>query len=113
MLPRELRLRQAADFASLRREGRTVSGRWMVLSARPNGLAHNRYGFIVSRRVGKAVARNRARRVMREGVRHLHLRLVSGYDIALIARAALIDQPLSAVLPEITRLCAQAGLMKA
>jgi ribonuclease P protein component len=113
MLPRELRLRQAGDFARLRQEGRTVSGRWMVLSARPNGMAHNRYGFIVSRRVGKAVERNRARRVMREGVRQLHLRLVSGYDIALIARTALTEQPLSAVLPEMTRLCAQAGLMKA
>ncbi|MBE2183728.1 MAG: ribonuclease P protein component [Anaerolineae bacterium] len=111
MLPRELRLRRAEDFERLRYEGKSFAGRMMVLSVTPNDAGFNRYGFIVSRRFGKAVQRNRARRLMREGLRLLHPRLVSGYDLALIARGGMQSQTLSGVLPELERLLKQAGLV--
>ncbi len=112
MLPRELRLRRAEDYERLRREGKTFAGRMMVLSVAPNQAGFNRYGFIIGRRFGKAVQRNRARRLMREGVRLLHPRLVSGYDLALIARSGMQSQSLSSVLPELEYLLKQAGLVE-
>lgn len=112
MLPRELRLRRAEDYERLRREGKTFAGRMMVLSVAPNQAGYNRYGFVISRRFGKAVQRNRARRLMREGVRLLHPRLVSGYDLALIARSGMQSQSLSSVVPELERLLRQAGLVE-
>ena len=56
----------------------------VVMKSLPNGLSISRYGFTVSRRVGKAVVRNRVRRLMREIMRLVPLK--PGWDIILIAR---------------------------
>jgi len=87
------RLRAGQDFERLRREGRAVHHRWMTLSVAHNGLDHNRYGFITGKGLGKAVIRNRVRRLLREAVRAMHPRLQPGHDIVLIARRPLVGQP--------------------
>ncbi len=56
------------------------------MRAVPNGLTLSRYGFSVSKRVGKAVTRNRVKRLLREILRILPLK--SGWDIIFIARPA-------------------------
>jgi len=67
------------------------------MSVAPNTLGHNRYGFIVSRRLGGAVVRNRVRRLLREVVRLSIPRLKPGYDITFIARNEIVGQPYSNV----------------
>ncbi|MDW7981453.1 MAG: ribonuclease P protein component [Thermomicrobium sp.] len=91
VIARRFRLRRPADFDLVRRRGRTVSNRLLVLSVAPNGLDHNRYGFAVGRRVGKAVRRNRVKRWLREAIRKLHPSLQQGYDLVFVARGALAD----------------------
>ena len=56
----------------------------LVLRAVPNGLELSRYGFTISRRVGKAVVRNRVKRLLREILRQITLR--PGWDMVFIAR---------------------------
>jgi ribonuclease P protein component len=82
---RELRLRGRKRFDAVFRQGRVWANDLLVLRVLPNGLSHNRYGFVTSKRLGKAVVRNRVRRRLREGVRTLPLR--SGWDIVISARA--------------------------
>lgn len=96
-MQRSLRLWRGDDFARLRREGRAYRHALLVLSVAPGERAHNRYGFITSRRLGKAVVRNRARRLLREGVRRLHPGLRQGYDMVVIARHPIVGQPYHAV----------------
>jgi ribonuclease P protein component len=55
----------------------------MVLKALPNRLGRNRYGFIVSKKVGKAVVRNLVRRRMRESARATPAK--PGWDLVFIA----------------------------
>ena len=78
------RLRVRRDFLAVYRRGRAWTHRFLVLRTLPNGLPHNRYGFVVSKRLGNAVARNRLKRRLREGVRPLTVR--PGWDVVLLAR---------------------------
>ncbi len=82
---RQLRLRRRKDFDAVFEKGQVLANRLLVLRSLPNQLPHNRYGFITSKRLGKAVVRNRVRRRLREGVRTLTTQ--AGWDVIISARA--------------------------
>jgi len=109
---RYLRLRRAEDYQRLRRVGMTYSHRLMILSITQNERMHNRYGFIVGKQVGKAVTRNRVRRRLREVVRALHPQLKPGFDVVLIARAALAEQPFDEMMRTVNELFRRAELFQ-
>jgi ribonuclease P protein component len=81
---RETRLRRSQDFAKVHRRGRSWVNSILVLRALPNGLPLTRVGFSISKRVGKAVIRNRIKRRLREATRALSPR--PGFDVVVIAR---------------------------
>lgn len=110
-MERRIRLKQADDFTRLRQNGISIHNRNLLLSYMPNGLTLNRYGFVTSGRLGGAVVRNRVRRLLREAVRGLHPRLVTGHDVVLIARQPLIDQPYSVVQRLLLELLQKAELV--
>ncbi len=83
------RLRRSADFARVRERGRSWPHALLVLSAGRNEAGDTRFGFIVSRRVGNAVVRNRVRRRLREVVRRHLGQFPAGWDVVLVARPAI------------------------
>ena len=109
-MQRHLRLRRKEDFARLRQEGRAWQHPLLILSVTSNGLAHNRYGFVTSKRLGTAVARNRIRRLLREAVREVHAHLRQGYDIAFVARPRIAGQPFQVVRQVVSVSLQRAGL---
>lgn len=109
---RDFRLRRAEDFQRLRRVGVTHPHRLMVLSFTQNALMHNRYGFIVGKSLGNAVVRNRIRRRLRVAVRALHPQLQAGYDLVLIARRPLVEQPFDVLARTVSELMRRAELFK-
>ncbi|MCX7622690.1 MAG: ribonuclease P protein component [Thermomicrobium sp.] len=114
MIARRLRLRRSSDFERVRRRGRTLAGRLLVLSVAPNEFGHNRYGFAVGKRVGKAVRRNKVKRWLREAVRRLHPRLAQGYDVVFVARGALAESSVTyhEVAAHVEWLLRRAGLLQ-
>jgi ribonuclease P protein component len=62
----------------------------MVLIALPNQEGVSRIGVTASRSVGKAVQRNRAKRVLRSVIQPYLPGLKPGWDIVLIARSPLV-----------------------
>lgn len=90
-MKRYQRLRDGARFRQVREEGRSWAHPLLVLCILSNDLPYSRFGFTASRRVGKAVARNRARRLMREAAR-LHLQYIEvGWDLVFVARAPIAE----------------------
>src|ERR1700759_5240198 len=111
MMERRFRLRRTEDFARLREEGITIQNRYVLMSRMPNGLAYNRYGLVTSKRVGVAVGRNRARRLLREALRSLNPQPRSGFDIVFVVRQPLVQQPFDAVTRIVAEMFRQANLM--
>ena len=79
-------LRRKSDFSLIYGKGKSVGEKYVVIFARKNGLPHNRIAFLASKKVGNSVARNRARRLMKESYREIREILAEGYDIVFIAR---------------------------
>jgi len=109
-MQRHLRLRRKEDFDHLRRTGRVWRHPLLILSVAPNGLTHNRYGYVTSKQLGTAVARNRIRRWLREAVRHAHPHLMQGHDMAFIARRSMAGKAYGAVHEAVMASLQQAGL---
>jgi ribonuclease P protein component len=82
---KEQRLTKDSEFATVAKQGRTWIHKLMLLKTLPNGLEFNRYGFIVSKKVGKAVVRNQVKRRMREVARLTPV--TPGWDLVFIARS--------------------------
>ncbi len=85
-MERRLRLRNTNDVRKVYSEGRSWAHALLVLIARPNGLSLTRVGVAASRKLGGAVVRNRAKRMLREAARHLYPHMAPGWDIMLVAR---------------------------
>lgn len=91
--PRSARVISAADFDRVMREGRRIRDGLLTFRVVRNGLAETRLGLVVGKRVGGAVARNRAKRVLREAFRLLRPQLPAGWDLAIQPHSADIRLP--------------------
>jgi ribonuclease P protein component len=85
------RLRSGAEFRRVFEKGLRLSGPLFVLVGVENARGHDRLGLTVSRRVGGAVSRNRARRLLREGFRRRARAGRRGFDLVLLAAKALTE----------------------
>ncbi|MER3400017.1 MAG: ribonuclease P protein component [Thermoflexus sp.] len=88
-----VRLRHRKAIERVLEEGRSWSNDLLRLKAAPNALGITRVAVIAGRRaLGKAVRRNRAKRLLREAARlHLH-EIRPGWDLVLIARPGLVGR---------------------
>lgn len=84
IMNREGQLTKPEQYALVYNQGNSWAGSLLVMKALPNGLSLSRYGFSVSKRVGKAVTRNKVKRLLREILRLTPLK--PGRDIFFIAR---------------------------
>jgi len=89
MLKKTYRLKRREDFRLVYKRGRSKAGSLLVLYARKNGLSHHRVGFSVSKKVGKAVERNRVKRQLREICRLNPQWFKPGFDYIFIARSPI------------------------
>ncbi len=90
-MKRAFRLRKPDQFQRARRDGRSWSGPLIVLNAVSNKRRGTRCGFVVGKRVGNAVERNRARRRLREAVRLAYERIAPGWDLVFVVRSPTVS----------------------
>jgi ribonuclease P protein component len=103
-------LRCSTDFQRVYRKGKRFEALSMTAFVLPNRLSHHRLGVTASRKaVGKAVQRNRAKRLLRETFRFKEssLRGLRGkYDWVLNAKDKLLSSKVNVAVEEFERLLA-------
>ena len=84
----------------------------LVLYARRNRTGTNRVGITVSKKLGKAHIRNRARRRIREVYRLNEEKFQPGWDIVVVARARAVEAPFQDLTRSYLSLAEKAGILK-
>ena len=90
------RLLKRSQFKTIMAQGRKKRvDNLCTLFYLPNGRDHKRLGVIVSKKVGNAVIRNRAKRKIREVFRHHKQVGPMGMDVVVVSGKALVPLPYS------------------
>ncbi len=105
-------MRRKADFDALYKKGRSVGDKYVVIFCRENGTPINRTAFLASKKVGNSVARNRARRLMKESVRLSRENIGSGFDLIFIARSTINGKKCGEVRRSVESGLRRLGVMK-
>ena len=105
-------LRRKSDFSTIYNKGKSVGDRYVVLFYRKNNLPYNRLAYLASKKVGYAVKRNRARRLLKESVRLTNLELPTGYDFIIIARNTITNAKCAEVKKSFESALKRTGVLK-
>lgn len=79
-------LKENRDFTRLYKRGKSFVSPVLVTYVMKNKSGNLRYGITTGKKIGKAVKRTRARRVIRAAFYELYPNIKSGYDIVFVAR---------------------------
>jgi ribonuclease P protein component len=111
---RAARIKRGRDFARLKQHGARVAVGCLVANwQRLPPAALSRLGIITSSRIGGAVARSRARRLLRESFRLHQHDLAQPLDLVLLARPSILGKRLQDVEKDLLTTLREAGLLKA
>ena len=114
LMGRAMRLKQRRDFERVRREGRRQAcgcfiANWQTLAP---GAA-TRVGVITAKKLGNAVVRARARRLLREVFRLHQHDFAKPVDMVLVAQGPIVGKGMDAVEEAFMKLLRNANLLKA
>lgn len=79
------------DFLALYKKGKFTASKYTVIYVRQNGKPFNRLGITAGKKIGNAVCRNRAKRLIRFAYREAEISLPVGIDIVIVARKPICD----------------------
>lgn len=79
-------LKKNKDFNRLYAKGKSFVSPSLVMYVSKNKLGCTRIGITTSKKIGKAVDRNRARRVIKESYRKIAPFVKDGLDLVFVAR---------------------------
>ncbi len=86
-------IRRRAEFQQVYEQGARIRGRFSTLFLLANKLSIGRLGIAATRKLGGAVQRNRAKRLIREVFRRN--KVAAGFDVVVVPKRELLDASLT------------------
>ena len=111
MLPVET-LKTNSDFRRAYARGKSYTNPALVMYVRKNRAGSCRIGITTSKKIGNAVQRNRARRVIREAFRQVNLPLKGNYDVVFVARTKTVFKKSTDIYNVMVPMLIEAGVVK-
>jgi ribonuclease P protein component len=96
-------LNENYGFRRLYKTGKCSVQPHIAVYTRKNRLGHNRLGITTTKKIGNAVARNRARRLIREAYRLSERQIPTGIDIVVVARQRAVTAGMEDVRKSLLR----------
>ena len=111
--PRAARMQRAREFSHVRQHGRRATRGCLVLNwmALPAGSS-SKLGLITTKKLGGAVVRSRARRLLREVYRLRQTEFVQPVAMVLVARHSIVGRKMADVDRDFVFLARQANILK-
>ncbi|MDI6735297.1 MAG: ribonuclease P protein component [bacterium] len=110
--PKVERLHLTKDFKKVYDSGIAYHSRKLVLFTLFAPDVIRKIGFVTGKKVGKAVTRNRVRRLLREAYRLNKNSLVEGIELVVVAKRDSAELSFKEIEQELLRLFKKAGLVK-
>ncbi|MBC7088546.1 MAG: ribonuclease P protein component [Tissierellales bacterium] len=106
------RLRKNTEFKKVYVKGKNYWNRNFTLYIKKNELNYTRFGIVVTKKLGKAVVRNKIKRRLREINKNLLPYVSEGYDIVLIPKKNTLDLNYEELQKSVEHLYSLAGILK-
>ena len=105
-------LKRNEDFQYVFKRGKTKGSGILVAFVVPNDMGLNRLGVTVSKKMGKAVMRNRLRRRIKEAFRAFEESLTAGHDIVILPKPELAKASFAELQKTLKYLMKKQGLLE-
>ncbi|HEX3027202.1 MAG TPA: ribonuclease P protein component [Clostridia bacterium] len=99
------------DFRRIYSRAHSFVSRSVVLYFSKNRLGSNRLGITVSKKLGCAVKRNRAKRIIREAYRMTEPEIRRGYDFVVVARSRALSMKTGELQKDLYTVLKNAGVL--
>jgi len=103
-------LRNSREFRKVYDKGKSIANRYLVLFYLENNLDYNRVGISVTKKIGKAVTRNKVKRLIKEGFRVHSDKVKNGYDLIFLSRIRANQATFKEIESAINHLIKKSGL---
>lgn len=105
-----VKLKENRDFRRAYSRGKSFVSPYLVLYVNKNRTKNIRIGITAGKKIGNAVCRNKAKRLIRAGFQNIDCSITSGYDLVIVARTRILSVKSTVVAYSLEKLLHNAGV---
>lgn len=106
-----IKLKENRDFRRVYNKGKSFVCPYFVVYITKNRLNEARLGITVGKKIGNAVKRNRAKRVITAAFSTVCPRIRGGYDFVIVARTRILNVKSTEVSSHLSKILLSVGVL--
>ncbi len=107
-----IKLKENREFRRVYNKGKSLVCPCFVIYVNKNRANNTRLGITVGKKIGNAVKRNRAKRVITAAFSMVYPNIGSGYDFVIVARTRILKVKSTEVASSLSNILSAAGVLK-